>query len=97
MTMIDMKFTKSEKKDEAKEAMVGPSGQPADYPWGLCIRLESEELNKLGLTEPPKVGEPINFSCVGRVTSFNQQSRMGGEEETAVGIQIEQMEIDGDA
>jgi len=34
---------------------------------------------------------------VGRVTSFNQQSRMGGEEETAVGIQIEQMEIDGDA
>ena len=46
MTMIDMKFTKSEKKDEAKEYAVGPGGQPADYPWGLCIRLESEELKK---------------------------------------------------
>jgi hypothetical protein len=45
--LIDLKYTKADKKEEASE-MVGPSGQPADYPWGLSLSLESAELDKLG-------------------------------------------------
>jgi hypothetical protein len=56
-TLVDMAYTKAELKEEKKEMSVGYNGQPSPYPWGLCIRLEANELDKLGITELPQVGE----------------------------------------
>ena len=59
--LVDMAYTKADKKEEAKEYAVGPGGQIADYPWGLCLSLEKKELDKLGVKQLPQVGGEFHF------------------------------------
>jgi hypothetical protein len=88
--LVDMKYTKAEAKAMAKE-MAGYS-TPA-YPWGLCIRLEKEDLDKLGITQLPQVGSEMHFGAVAEVTGVNQSARQGQDEETCVALQITMMTI----
>lgn len=90
--LIDMAYTKAELKEEKAE-MCCPDGQPALYPWGLCIRLEQAELDKLGVTQLPNVGDEFHFLAVAKVTSVNQSAREGQDDETGVGLQITMMEV----
>lgn len=92
MKLVDMAYSKAEMKAEAKE-MVGTNGQMNPYPWGLCIRLESEELKKLGIKDLPEVGSEIHFVAVAKVTSVNQSAREGQDDESSVGMQITMMQI----
>lgn len=63
-----------------------------DYPWGLVLRLESDELDKLGLKELPKVGTEMPMSITVRVTSVSQSASDNGgkktDEERSVSLQI---------
>lgn len=86
--MVDMKYTAKEKKDEATEMM----GKPQDYPWGLAIRLEQEELDKLGIKDLPSVGDEVHINAVGMITGVNQ-NKQGGETETCVAIQITYLQV----
>ena len=85
--LIDMRYSKAELADEAKEAAVGPSGEPNPYPWGLAITLEDEELTKLGITELPSVGDELNLTAIAKVTSVNQSLNQD-DPECRVGLQI---------
>ena len=89
--LVDMKYSKAEMKEEAKE--VGPSGQPAQYPWGLCISLEKDELDKLGIKDLPDVGGEVHFMAVAKVTSVNQSASVTQGEDTRVGLQIIMMQV----
>lgn len=91
--LIDMAYTKAELKEEKSEMCCGPDGQPAPYPWGLCIRLEKKELDKLGMKQLPDIGEEFHFMAVAKVTSVNQSAREGQDEETSVGLQITMMQV----
>lgn len=93
LALVDMAYSKAEKKEEAKEYAVGPSGQPDDYPWGLCITLEKRELDKLDITDLPQVGGAIHFMATAKVTSVNQSASMSQAEETRVGLQITMMQV----
>ena len=93
MKLVDMAYTKAELKEEAQEMKVGPAGQPSPYPWGLCIRLEEEELTKLGMKQLPGVGDEFHFVAVAKVTSVNQSAREGEESETCVALQITMMRV----
>jgi hypothetical protein len=88
--LVDMKYSKAELADEAKEGQVGPGGEPNPYPWGLAITLEDEELQKLGITDLPDVGDEVNFTAVAKVTSVNQ-SLNRDDPECRVGLQITMM------
>ena len=91
--LIDMAYTKAELKEEKKEMAVGPSGQPSPYPWGLCLSLERNELDKLGIKQMPEVGAEVHFVAVAKVTSVNQSAREGQDEESRVGLQITMMQV----
>lgn len=70
--MVDM-------KREAPDAESGATAMPADsegaqYPWGLQIRLESEDLERLGIPFIPAVGAEIMGHFSGVVTSTNQDA-----------------------
>ena len=88
---VDMKDSKAEMKEEAKET--APSYQTSPYPWGLCIRLECEDLDQLGIKTLPGVGDEIHFAAVAKVTGVNQSARVGQDDETSVALQITMLAI----
>ena len=89
--LVDLKYSKAELKEEAQEAKIGYSQQP--YPYGLCIRLESDELEKLGITEMPQVGGEIHFMAIAKVTGVNQSAYEGQDGESCVSLQITMMQV----
>jgi len=90
--LVDMAYSKAELKEEKRE-MCGADGQPNPYPWGLCLRLEKKELDKLGIAELPGVGDEMHLLCVAKVTSVNQSAREGQGEESSVGLQVTFMQV----
>lgn len=89
--LIDMKYTPKEKLEESKENVPGPDSMP-DYPYGLTINLEKEQLDKLGLTEY-EVGDELNMSGVCKITMVRSSERENDPEEASVCIQIMKLEL----
>lgn len=87
-TLVDLAYTKAELKEEEKEYSVGCNGQPSPYPWGLCIRLEAKELEKLGITALPQVGAEMQLTARAKVTSVSQSASEDRDEERTVALQI---------
>lgn len=64
--MVDMALTPKE-----QEEVTNPS--PPKYPYGLCISLCEDELEKLDLdTEDVSVGDMIHLFCLAKVTSVSK-------------------------
>jgi hypothetical protein len=76
--MIDMSLAPSEAKDEFPTAPMLEAKQSAPvYPYGLCISLEDEQLEKLGLEgDLPEVGELVHLMGMARVTCASEQERI---------------------
>lgn len=89
MTMIDMKMSPEEAKEQTEpSALTAPK-----YPYGLSICLDDESLKKLGLTALPVVGSKVSFNAVAEVCSTSQYQDQSGEAETSLSLQITGMEI----
>lgn len=70
------------------------------YPYGLCISLEDDTIDKLGLGgEMPGVGEMMQFLAMAKVTSVSQNEReqMDGSKKmcTRIELQITDMGVIG--
>lgn len=85
MPLVDLAYTSKERKEEAAEAK---SMEPPEYPWGLQIRLENEELKKLGIKDLPEVGEEYHLEVVAKVTSVSENQYGDGRTERCVCLQI---------
>lgn len=91
MDMVDMKLTPKEVKEEKAEVR---SIDVPPYPWGLCIRLEKDELDKLKLASLPNVGDEVHITAVGRVTGVSSSMRDQKDEDKTVSIQIVMLALD---
>lgn len=89
--LIDLKLTKKEQAEEAAE----PSPDLGQYSWGLQLRLEREELDKLGIVKLPGVGDEWHFMATAKVTNVSQQQMAGGEEDSCVCLQVQMMALLG--
>jgi hypothetical protein len=89
--LIDMKYTKAEAKEEAQEY-----SKPSvpEYSWGLQIRLEDEELSKLGIKNLPEVGGEFHLSIVAEVQSATETKMANGKTDRCVCLQITMLGID---
>lgn len=78
--MIDMAKSPEEvKKDVGQEAAPGWPLTTQVYPYGLCIRLEDDTLEKLGLgNEMPSVGDMIHLCAMAKVTSVSENEMEDG-------------------
>lgn len=94
--MIDMKRA-PEPKQSTMLGHDGPEHDEPRYPWGLEIRLEGEELQKLGISQDslPAVGAQINLTAIARVTTVRSEATQSGGKDVSVSLQIEQMELSG--
>jgi len=97
MPMIDMQLDRK----EAQEETGAIAGDLPKYPYGLCIYLDDETLEKLGLTQLPKVGTTMQLTAMVRVTGTRsneiQTEKEPGEADentsSSVDLQITAMEL----
>lgn len=89
--MVNMK--QDPKDTEEKGTMLTPAEpEEAAYPYGLMLCLESEQLDKLGITELPAVGAKMRISAMAEVVGIGQNQEMGGEVCRNVRLQITDMD-----
>lgn len=74
--LLDMKMPPPDKK-KLEAVCEAPSYDGDKYPWGLRLRLGTDELKKLGI-ELPKVGDEFHIVAVASVTEVS--SREGRNE-----------------
>lgn len=90
MPMINMK------RAPEREEMPGEieKDEPR-YPYGLCISLEKEDMDKLGLSSLPKVGTEVSFIAKAVVKGTSAYETQGGSD-MRVELQITDMEMKAD-
>ena len=85
--LTDMKRSKKEKADGVD---VMP-GSEEDYPYGLRIHLEDDEISKLNIPMP-EIGSTMVLVANIKVTSVSERADEDGENRS-VGLQITEMEL----
>jgi hypothetical protein len=94
--MVSMKRTMEDRRHDAGEGP-GIEAVAPDYPYGLCIRLEGDELDRLGMKQLPQVGTEIPITIKVKVTRVSQSAADNGEGEydemRCVELQITDMAI----
>ena len=74
-----------------------PSMEQSKYPYGLCICLDDDALQKLGITTPPAVGTSMLLQAQVLVTGANSDMMADGEVEGRLNLQITDMELSAPA
>lgn len=92
--LVDMEYTKAEAKADAERYSGKSLDNEPKYPWGLQIRLEDEELSKLGITALPEVGAEFHLTVVAQVQSATESKMASGRTDRCVCLQITMLGID---
>ncbi|MBU4317096.1 MAG: hypothetical protein KKF30_07460 [Proteobacteria bacterium] len=83
MALIDMKLTKSEKKKRLIDYPISireKKSKGPEYPWGLDVNLEKEQIDKLGLDlRKLKVGDEIPVDAVLKIRSLSESEGESGK------------------
>lgn len=87
MAMINMK-----QKPEVEEKPGEIEMDEPMYPYGLCISLDKEQLDKLGITALPQVGAQMTIMAKAYVKSTSAYETQGGKD-MSVSLQITDLEI----
>lgn len=94
-----MKLTSMRLSQREQEAKAEPASVVADkprYPWGLGLHLDDETLEKLGISELPKVGKTLMISARVDVTGAMEQEMEGAGKHRTAQLQITDMAIGPD-
>ena len=93
---VDMAKT-PEQVNEEVSSMAAPMTAKADnvpkYPWGLCINLEDDQLEKLNLDDECEVGDMIHLCVMAKVTSCSSNETEGGKSRKRIELQITQIAV----
>lgn len=85
--MINLKLKKEESRERESILMEEPS-----YPYGLCIQLENEQIEALGLQDMETVGEVVSIKGMAFVKSASIDN-YEGEEKHSLSLQITDLEV----
>lgn len=84
---IDMAKKPIELGEEANESMTTAAMPQNLYPYGLCICLTQEDLDKLDLSGDVDAGDTVHLHALAKVTSVNKRDTTSGTE-TRIELQI---------
>lgn len=90
--LVSMARTKAEKKAAEDRYKAMPSSGE-DYPYGLCLTLGKDELEKLGVDELPNVGDEISLDVVVKVTRVSA-SASETDDQKSVELQVTKMAVE---
>ena len=88
MALCNMKCDEDEYESEG----MAMEPEPPEYPYGLCLSLEQEELDKLGFS-PNSTGQVVKVTAMAKVVSVNQTDDEEYGVSKSVRLQITDMEI----
>jgi Major coat protein-like len=88
--MVSMKRPK--KKSKAEEVTPTSDYEEPQYGYGLMLRLENFELDKLSM-ELPKIGKKVTVQAEGFVESVHESESMHNKGDRSVGIQITELGV----
>jgi hypothetical protein len=89
--MINMKRP----ANRPQEASLASPYEGEEYPYGLCLCLDDEALQKLGITTLPEVGKEMTLTARVVVKTTMERSEADGEKCRSVELQITDMALDG--
>jgi len=84
--MVDMA---REKENEGPEMEM----EDRKYPYGLCLHLEDDDLQKLGITQLPPHGSEMKVVAVAKVVGTRTDEMADGEVEGSLRLQITDLEL----
>lgn len=90
--MVDMR-REPQKEEAVPEAI--PAADGPSYPYGLCICLGNEELEKLNLDPSCEVGDTIDLRAFAKVTSVSMND-YGGKPQHRIELQITQLAVENE-
>lgn len=90
--LVSMKRTAEDKRQDMGEPACIESIAP-DYPWGLVIHMDQDELAKLGMKQLPGVGTEFGLHAKVKVTRASMSAVEGQDEENYVDLQITDMAV----
>ena len=88
MALVNMKS-----KPEVEEMPGEVEKDEPRYPYGLCISLGTDELEKLNITKLPDVGSEMTITAKVFVKSVSSYDTQGEGKDNTVQMQITDMEI----
>lgn len=83
---------KSAPKAKDSDATMYPEHEEPAYPYGLCLCLNSETLEKLGIKTLPPVGTELRIVAMATVTSVREQQDADGSTTRGVDLQVTDMD-----
>jgi hypothetical protein len=89
--MISMEKTPEQVNREMGDGPGAMTAKLADmprYPYGLCLNLESEQLDKLGIDGDCDVGDLIHLCAMAEVTDISKRKMENGDERLRIELQI---------
>jgi len=81
--------------EEAKEYTEPSLAEQPKYPWGLCITLNDESLDKLNVKTLPTVETVVTIIAKATVSRISENQTQGGESERSMDLQITDLQLDG--
>jgi hypothetical protein len=91
-SMTDMVMTPQE-ADKSYGLCAPAEASKPRYPYGLCISLDQESLNKLGLEPNCSVGDMLHIFAMAKVTSVSQRDTDKGAD-CRIELQITHMGVE---
>lgn len=86
--MVNMKS-----KPEREEMPGAIEADEPQYPYGLCLHLGKDELDKLGIKDLPEVGTPVMISAKAFVKSTSAYNTQDSGKSMSVELQVTDMEV----
>lgn len=66
----------------------------SQYPYGLCLCLQNEDLERLGMTDLPEAGDMIILNAIAKVTSVSSRESEDSPPDRRVELQITHLGVD---
>ena len=89
--LIDMKLPSFKKTELDQPEPVVPRRD--QYPYGLQLRFEQEQVEKLPKLKNFRVGEQVVIHGKGEVTEIRMREEVGGKESWTIEVQIKKIDV----
>lgn len=88
-SLINMETTPA----EAQEYTTPTVADAPKYPWGLCLTLNDDSLDKLGVKTLPPVDTEVTIIAKAVVSRISENQTQGGESCASMDLQITDMQL----
>ena len=92
MNLINLKLPER-KKDEKLEEAVPDTMEREEYPYGLKLRFEKEQVDKISSLQKIAAGAKVTISATGKVTEVRVTDSAKNSGRHSVEIQVQEVQI----